>query len=60
LFGLSFRTRRSSALGNIEAPAINIAEGACFNGSVKMDTTRSAQVEKLARSPGAVRTGTGD
>ena len=46
--------------GNIEAPAINIAEGACFNGSIKMDTTRASQVEKLARSPGAVRTGTGD
>jgi cytoskeletal protein CcmA (bactofilin family) len=33
---------------------------ACFNGSIKMDTTRAGQVEKLARSPGAVRTGTGD
>lgn len=52
--------QKANVRGNIEAPAINIAEGACFNGSVKMDTSRGAQVEKLARSPGAVRTGTGD
>jgi cytoskeletal protein CcmA (bactofilin family) len=52
--------QKANVRGNIEAPAINIAEGACFNGSIKMDTTRAGQVEKLARSPGAVRTGTGD
>jgi len=52
--------QKANVRGNIEAPAINIAEGACFNGSIKMDTTRASQVEKLARSPGAVRTGTGD
>jgi cytoskeletal protein CcmA (bactofilin family) len=52
--------QKANVRGNIEAPAINIAEGACFNGSVKMDTSRGAQVEKLARSPGAVRTGTSD
>jgi cytoskeletal protein CcmA (bactofilin family) len=52
--------QKANVRGNIEAPAINIAEGACFNGSVKMDTSRGAQVEKLARSPGSVRTGTGD
>ena len=52
--------QKANVRGNIEAPAINIAEGACFNGSIKMDTTRASHVEKLARSPGAVRTGTGD
>jgi cytoskeletal protein CcmA (bactofilin family) len=52
--------QKANVRGNIEAPAINIAEGACFNGGIKMDTTRATSVEKLARSPGAVRTGTGD
>ncbi len=45
--------------GNIEAPVINIVEGASFNGNIKMDNGK-ANVEQIARAPGASRTGTAD
>jgi cytoskeletal protein CcmA (bactofilin family) len=52
--------QKANVRGNIESPTINIAEGAAFNGSIKMDTSHAMPVEKLARAPGSARTGTGD
>lgn len=45
---------KADVRGNLEAPVITIAEGAAFNGGIKMEPARS---ESSAASP--VRTGTG-
>lgn len=45
---------KANVRGNLEAPVITIAEGAAFNGGIKMEPART---ESHAASP--VRTGTG-
>jgi cytoskeletal protein CcmA (bactofilin family) len=53
---------RANVRGNLEAPSINIAEGAAFNGGVKMEPARTEASVRPMRSgePGPARTGTAD
>ena len=53
---------KANVRGNLEAPAINVAEGATLNGSIKMEPRR-AQGESSSYSgsdSGFSRTGTGE
>ena len=61
LYALEGVTLRQGALvtGNVYSNKISIAEGASFNGNIKMDNGK-ANVEQIARAPGASRTGTAD
>ena len=52
---------KANVRGNLEAPSINIAEGATFNGGIKMEPGRSESSASPVRGgeTNAVRTGTG-
>ena len=51
---------KANVRGNLEAPQVNIAEGASFNGGVKMEPARAEASAAPVRPGGAgvVRTGT--
>jgi len=51
---------KANVRGNLEAPLVNIAEGATFNGGIKMEPSRAeAHVRPVrADEPSVVRTGT--
>jgi cytoskeletal protein CcmA (bactofilin family) len=53
---------RANVRGNLEAPSIIIAEGATFNGGMKMEPVRTEANVRPMRSgePGPARTGTAD
>ncbi len=54
---------RANVRGNLEAPAINVAEGATLNGSIKMEPRRTDSYSATSGSAGDngyVRTGTGE
>jgi cytoskeletal protein CcmA (bactofilin family) len=53
---------RANVRGNLEAPCINIAEGAAFNGGITMETTDAEASIGTMRSGGSgpARTGTND
>ena len=50
---------KANVRGSLEAPVINIAEGAAFNGGVKMEP-RPAAATTAPAGTGASRTGTAD
>jgi cytoskeletal protein CcmA (bactofilin family) len=59
--GVSITVRpKASVRGNLEAPVINIAEGATFNGGIKMETRASeaSAIPGRTRDVNPVRTGT--
>ena len=51
---------KANVRGNLEAPSINIAEGANFNGGIKMEPARTEANARPTRpgEPAAARTGT--
>lgn len=51
---------KANVRGNLEAPVINIAEGASFNGGIKMEpaSSQAGSTPGQARTPSAIRTGT--
>ena len=51
---------KANVRGNLEAPVVNIAEGAKFNGSIKMEagTTASSSTPSHDHELSVVRTGT--
>ena len=51
---------KASVRGNLEAPLVNIAEGATFNGGIKMEPARSESSASPAHAgvAGSFRTGT--
>lgn len=53
---------RASVRGNLESPVVNIAEGATFNGGIKMEPGRAEAPARPIRASDAspVRTGTAD
>ena len=51
---------KANVRGNLEAPVINIAEGAAFNGGVKMEPRPAAAAASTLAATGASRTGTTD
>jgi cytoskeletal protein CcmA (bactofilin family) len=53
---------KANVRGNLEAPAINVAEGATLNGSIKMEPRRAqGESSSYPGSDGAfARTGTGE
>jgi len=53
---------RANVRGNLEAPAINVAEGATLNGSIKMEPRRAQGDSSSYSGPDSAfaRTGTGE
>lgn len=53
---------RANVRGNLEAPVVNIAEGATFNGGVSMEPAAADAASKVSRDrdAGALRTGTAE
>lgn len=52
--------QKANVRGNLEAPVINIAEGAAFNGGVKMEPRPAAAAASTLAATVASRTGTTD